>query len=394
MFVPTLSAAVAATTSLSAAIYPLSNSSSLATSSASSLATSYPIVAGKTYTAFYNTEVTTTVTVFGGAEVVTSTIATYSLAPTAPAYTFRADAEDNVAVYWGQTPNTVAQGLIGLCEQADVDIVLISFLDDFFGGGEGYPKINFGPACYPANTAQKEQAPGLLDCSTTLATQVAGCQTIGKKVLLSLGGYIANTSFVSDTQAIKFAETLWDLFGAGRGSLDLRPFGPDVVIDGFDIDNENHNTSHYDVFATELRKQFAKDTSKTYYLSAAPQCPMPDESIPLAAMKEADFVWVQFYNNPSCNLNSTGFQASFKAWSKQLLNAEGKSPQLYIGAPGFAGAGSGYVNGSEFSRYVKEARKLKVKNFGGVMLWDGSEGMANIDEYGASYLDYAKAAVQ
>ncbi|KAK4539732.1 hypothetical protein LTR36_010385 [Oleoguttula mirabilis] len=393
MLASTFSAAVAATTSMSAASYPYANSTGLAPSSTSSLATSYPIVAGKTYTASYNTEVTTTITVSGTAEVVTSTIATYSLAPTAPAYEFRADAEDNLAVYYGHTPNTEAQGLIALCEQADVDIVILSFLNDFFSA-EGQPTINLGPACYPANAAQQEAAPGLLDCPK-LATQITGCQTLGKKVLLSLGGYLANTSFVSDNQAIKFAETLWDLFGAGRDSLDLRPFGPDVVIDGFDIDNENHNTTHYNAFATELRKQFAKDTSKEYYLSAAPQCPIPDESIPLAAMKEADFVWVQFYNNPICNVNSTGFKDSFEAWSKQLSNGtrHGK-PRLYIGAPGFAGAGSGYVNGSEFANHVKEAKKLNVKNLGGVMLWDGSEGMANVDEYGASYLDYAKAAVQ
>lgn len=232
-----------------------------------------------------------------------------------------------------------------------------------------------------------------MDCPT-LATQITGCQTIGKKVLLSLGGYLANSSFVSDKQAVKFAETLWDLFGAGRNSLDLRPFGTDVIIDGFDIDNENHNTTYYDTFATELRKHFAKDTSKTYYLSAAPQCPIPDESIPLAAMKQADFVWVQFYNNPSCNLNSTSFKASFEAWSKQFSNGTTGTPRLYIGAPGFAGAGSGYTNGSQFSGFVKEARKANVSNFGGVMLWDGSEGLANVDEYGDSFLDYAKAAVQ
>lgn len=147
MLVSTLSAAVAATTSMVAGSYSLGNDT---TSSPSLLATSYPIVAGKTYTASYNTEVTTTSTVSGTAKVITSTVATYSLAPTAPAYTFRADAEDNVAVYYGQTTNTVAQGLIGLCEQADVDIVILAFLNDFFTA-EGYPTINLGPGCDPAN---------------------------------------------------------------------------------------------------------------------------------------------------------------------------------------------------------------------------------------------------
>ena len=372
---------------------PYMNGTGYHSPSLASSTTTYPMQAGKTFSAFYTTDITTTITISGSAEVVTSAVATYSLQAAPPAYTFNPAASDNLAVYYGQTPNTEAGGLIKLCEQEDVDIVIISFLMDFFAN-ESMPAISFGPACDPPNTAQSEQAPGLLDCPA-LATQVSGCQAIGKKVMLSLGGYLANTSFVSDNQAEHFAETLWNLFGAGRDNLDIRPFGPDVVLDGFDIDNENHDTSHYNAFATALKAQYKKDTNKDYYLSAAPQCPIPDESIPLGAMKQADFVWVQFYNNPICNLNSTGFQDSFSAWSKQLMsNGTTPGPRLYIGAPGFAGAGSGYTNGSQFGGIVQQARSLNVSNFGGVMLWDGSEGTANIDEYGVSYLDYAKAAVQ
>ncbi|OTA34273.1 hypothetical protein BTJ68_05807 [Hortaea werneckii EXF-2000] len=250
--------------------------------------------------------------------------------------------------------------------------------------------------------AIQQKAPDLLDC-TRFATQIQGCQALGKPVLLSLGGYLANTSFVSDNQAEHFAETLWNLFGAGREELGIRPFGPDVVLDGFDIDNENHNTSFYNTFATALRKQFEKDPKrKRYYISAAPQCPIPDESIPLEAMRQADFVWVQFYNNPSCNLNSTGFEKSVQDWAVQLANGTSlgnatvaaKGPKMYLGAPAFAEAGSGYVNGSELAGYLARVKNLSLPNLGGVMLWDGTMGALNVDELGASYLDYAKAAVQ
>ena len=282
-----------------------------------------------------------------------------------------------------------------MCESPSIDIAILSFVFDFFGPG-GYPSINFGSGCVEPNAAQVEVAPGLLDC-TALASEITGCQQLGKKVLVSLGGYLSNTSFVSDEQAASFAETLWNLFGASIGDdATLRPFGTSVVVDGFDIDNENHNTSYYETFATALRQKFATDTSKTYYLSVAPQCPIPDESIPVGAMTQADFVWVQFYNNPECNLNSDGFQASFANWSAGLSSSStspGK-PRVYVGVAAFEGAGTGYVTGAGLSTLISLARELYVDNLGGIMLWDGSEGYANVDQYGVDYLDYAKAALQ
>ncbi|KAK5695939.1 hypothetical protein LTR97_008359 [Elasticomyces elasticus] len=309
------------------------------------------------------------------------------------AYTFHPDAKDNVAVYYGQSAKTTAGGLAALCRNQNVDIVVLAFVNDFFSVN-GYPTINFGPACDPPTDDQKATAPGLLHCPR-LASQIKVCQHLGKPVLVSLGGYIANTSFTSNAQAKEFAGTLWNLFGAGNETTAIRPFGPDVVVDGFDIDNENHNTTFYNTFATALRTHMSQDKSKRYYITAAPQCPIPDESIPLQLMRQADFVWVQFYNNPSCNLNSTGFEASFKAWSKLLANGAGKhKPRLYIGGGAADPAGSGYVAGQELRRHTNLVKNLRVKNLGGMMLWDGSMGIQNVDKHGHGYLHYAKAAVQ
>lgn len=106
-------------------------------------------------------------------------------------------------------------------------------------------------------------------------------------------------------------------------------------------------------------------------------------------------MWVQFYNNPACNINSTGFQQSFADWSRNLTNTQRPgTPRLYIGAPAFAGAGSGYVEGAELETLVSQARELNVRNLGGIMLWDGTEGMENVDQYGDNYLFYAKSALQ
>ncbi|GAB7329854.1 hypothetical protein MBLNU13_g01570t1 [Cladosporium sp. NU13] len=300
----------------------------------------------------------------------TPSSAVESVAPTASPYLFDAESEDNVAVYYGTTPATKKGGLTSLCSNPNVDIVILSFVFSF-SDANGYPSIDFGPGCSGQTPSQADVAPGLKDCSA-LAPEIAAY-----------------------TQATEFASTLWDLFGAGDGlDAKLRPFGPDIIIDGFDIDNENHNTDHYETFAIALREQFDTDGNKTYYLPAAPQCPVPDESIPLGAMQQADFVWVQFYNNPSCNIDAPGFRQSLKAWSDLLASGtQVRGPRLYIGAAGFEGAGSGYVKGSGLGTRVRTARGLHIQNFGGVMLWDGSEAALNVDQYGVDYLGYAKAAL-
>lgn len=147
---------------------------------------------------------------------------------------FNALSHQNLAVYYGQTPATAQVGLGDLCQNKNVDIVVLAFLTEFFGPG-GFPTINFGAAC-GGQTPEMESAgaSGLLNCPD-LASQISLCQNTGKKVLLSLGGSVATSAFASDDQASKFATTLWDLFGAGTGvDPGLRPFGS-VKIDGFDV---------------------------------------------------------------------------------------------------------------------------------------------------------------
>lgn len=147
---------------------------------------------------------------------------------------FNAQSDQNLAVYYGQSPATAQTSLNELCQDENVDIVIIAFLTEFFGPG-GLPKLNFGSAC-GGQTPEMESAgaSGLLHCPD-LASQISQCQSLGKKVLLSLGGSLAVSAFDSDAQASQFASTLWDLFGAGSGvDPGLRPFG-DVTIDGFDV---------------------------------------------------------------------------------------------------------------------------------------------------------------
>jgi len=69
-------------------------------------------------------------------------------------------------------------------------------------------------------------------------------------------------------------------------------------------------------------------------------------------------------------------------------------PRLYIGAPGFPEAGTGYVPGADLRIYTGAATDLYVENLGGIMLWDGPSAAANVDQFGGSYLEYAKKALQ
>ena len=312
--------------------------------------------------------------------------------------TFNAQSPGNLAVYYGQSPATEKYTLEQMCQDQNVDIVVLAFVTTFFGPG-GQPVINFGPATggSPTLGAAKLNATGLLDCPL-LAKNITTCQGLGKKVLLSLGGASGVTNFTSDAQATDFASNLWNLFGGGTNNSDMRPFGS-VKIDGFDVDNEDHSTKFYNTFVSALRKTYAGDSTKQYYISGAPQCPRPDASIPLAAMQTMDFVFVQFYNNAmaGCDTGQPGFIDSFKAWSGDLSGNStvgGKGPKLYIGAPACeACAGKGYLEPANMTSVIKSAMTAGVPNFGGVMLWDGSEAMNNTGADG-DYLKVVKSALK
>lgn len=312
-------------------------------------------------------------------------------------YTFSAQSSSNLAVYYGQSPATDEYTLEQMCQDQNVDIVVLAFMTTFFGPA-GQPVINFGPATggTPTLGAQKINATGLLDCPS-LAKNITSCQSLGKKVLLSLGGSTGVTNFTSDAQATSFATNLWNLFGGGMTNSNMRPFGS-VKIDGFDVDNEDHSTKYYDTFVAALRSTYSGDKTKQYYISGAPQCPRPDASIPLGAMQTMDFVFVQFYNNAmaGCDIGLPGFIDSFKAWSGDLSGngtVVGKGPKLYIGAPACETcAGKGYLDPANVTSVIKSAMTAGVNNFGGVMLWDGSEAKNNTGAQG-DYLQVVKSVL-
>jgi chitinase len=158
-------------------------------------------------------------------------------------------------------------------------------------------------------------------------------------------------------------------------------------------DNEDNNNEYYEVLGSTLRTLFSASTSKDFYLSAAPQCPNPDASDPTSLLLLCDFVWVQFYNNPPCNIGTPGFNLSLQGWSQTLSSSKAR---LYLGAPAWPGADkTAYANigtAQGMEAVAKMAKGLGLGNFGGVMFWDGAEGMLNQDG-GKDIIAWAKTGL-
>ncbi len=294
----------------------------------------------------------------------------------AGANAFSATANNNLAMYWGQNSAGTAssQGtLASYCNDATLDIIPISFLDQFFGPG-GLPTVNFASACsgpvFPGSQ--------LLQCSQ-IGQDIKTCQAKGKKILLSLGGASGAYGFTTQTQAVEFADLLWNLFSGGQSST--RPFG-DAVVDGFDLDIEGGSSQFYGDFANRMRTHYDAQSVRQYYLAAAPQCPFPDAFVsPALSAAKFDFIFVQFYNN-YCGINTwipnTPTNFNFDSWDKFAKSAPNPNVKVYLGVPASqSAAGSGYVSSTTLASAAKEMQS-KYSSFGGIMMWDASQAWANV----------------
>ncbi|EJD04291.1 class III chitinase [Fomitiporia mediterranea MF3/22] len=304
---------------------------------------------------------------------------------------------DNLAVYWGQNsygathpddPANWQKPLSFYCgDDSTIDAFPVAFLNVFFGTG-GLPSINLANTCNPTDNAT---FPGtqLPDCSA-LASDIETCQSKGKIITISLGGATGSVGFSSDSQAETFADTVWNLFLGG--SSDTRPFG-NAVLDGVDLDIEGGGSGSYAAFVNRIRSH-AGGASKKYYVTAAPQCPFPDASLG-AVLNSAEFdaVYVQFYNNV-CGLNNFNLAQDwdFGLWDNWARTmSPNPNAKVYIGAPASStAAGQGFISADTLSSIAAQTRK-SFPSFGGVMLWDASQAVAN-DRYDAAIKSALTAA--
>ena len=193
-----------------------------------------------------------------------------------------------------------------------------------------------------------------------------------------------------------FADFLWKAFGPEDLSSDVpRPFG-DAVVDGFDFDIESILTPKkkehkgYGTIIDTLRTHFAQDLSKTYYISGAPQCIIPDAHL-AHALKTSwfDFIFVQFYNTPECSARAyfdhsyggVNTDISFDGWVNFVQNkALNKDAKIYLGlpaAPDITYDSAMYLNPHEAKEILEHFQCKYPDQFGGAMVYEATSSDEN-----------------
>jgi chitinase len=279
-------------------------------------------------------------------------------------------------VYWGQNgggveenndPSTYCDGTSG------IDILVFSFLYEF-GNGITVPGGEFGQTCQVLSTSGSAQ-----DCDD-VAAAVTTCQEAGIQVFLSIGGSSGGYSLASIEEAEAIGQYLWDAYGNGVNSSVTRPFG-DAIVNGWDFDIENASGSeYYPYLISTLRSNFETDTENTYYISGAPQCPIPEPNMGTMIQDSVfDKLWIQFYNNNNytypCALGINGDAAfNYDEWETFIATTNSSGAELYIGVPASETAANGADTGSVYYATPEQLVTIvgSVSNysqFGGVMLW-------------------------
>ncbi|XP_044973008.1 acidic endochitinase-like [Hordeum vulgare subsp. vulgare] len=253
----------------------------------------------------------------------------------------------SIAVYWGQ--NDGEASLAETCASGNYEFVILAFLPKF-GKGQT-PQLDLGSHCDASSGGCKSQS-----------KDIHSCQRGGVKVLLSIGGGDGSYGLSSPGDARQVAMYLWNNYLGGTSSF--RPLG-DAVLDGIDFDIELGGAKFWNDLATDLNKFGKTNGGKAVLLSAAPQCPFPDEWDGNAINTGLfDFVWVQFYNNPECQFSRHG--AFMDAWKRWESVPAGK---IFLGLPASKdAAGTGFVPAAELTSRVLPLIKGSPK-YGGVMLW-------------------------
>ncbi len=121
----------------------------------------------------------------------------------------------------------------------------------------------------------------LLSNCDQIAADIPVCQSLGKTVILSIGGVFSDKSnyTVSSVQGgVEFADFVWHAFGPFDPAFpEPRPFdinGVHVAVDGFDFDIEEHflDQSGYVAMINRLRQNFGG--SDKFLITGAPSAPL------------------------------------------------------------------------------------------------------------------------
>ncbi|KAG8390363.1 hypothetical protein BUALT_Bualt01G0075700 [Buddleja alternifolia] len=259
-----------------------------------------------------------------------------------------------ISVYWGQ--NGGEDTLADTCATGLYQYVNIGFLTTF--GNEQTPVLNLAGHCEPS-----------LGTCTRFSNDIRACQARGIRVLLSIGGATGSYSLSSADDARQVANYLWNNYlGGSSGS---RPLG-DAVLDGIDFDIELGSGQFWDELARALS---GFSSQSRVYLSAAPQCPIPDAHLDSAIRAGLfDFVWIQFYNNQQCDYRGSvdNLLARWNQWvdlvpSGLVFLGLPAAPEAAPETPGTSGGG--FMPPNVLTSQVLPTIRSSPR-YGGVMVWN------------------------
>lgn len=297
-------------------------------------------------------------------------------------------------VYWGQ--GRQERDLSAYCEPSSgIDIVVLAFIYQW-GNGQTIPSGIIGPTCYISPQGQPQNCEALI-------SSIKKCQSNGIKVILSLGGAVGSYSLSSVSEAEEIGQNLWDVYGNPAQKTSPRPFGDDIFVNGWDFDIEHNlgSSQYYSPLIKKLRSNFASDPSHTYYITGAPQCPIPEPNMGIIIESaKFDYLFVQFYNNNNytvpCALPFNGNAPfNYNNWTSFISTTESKDAKLFIGVPASKLASNGNESGATYYITPEQLAQLvgeyKSKtDFGGVMMWDAAQSDANVVD-GCTYAQQAKS---
>lgn len=313
----------------------------------------------------------------------------------APVFRRQAPGAQNV-VYWGQNGGGTVENndLASYCQpNSGIDVLVLAFLYQF-GAGGNIPSGTIGQSCYISTGGQGQNCDAL-----TAAIQT--CQAAGVKIILSLGGATSSYSLQSQAQAEQIGQYLWDSYGNSGNTSVQRPFGNNFV-NGFDFDIEVNGGSsqYYQYMIAKLRANFASDKSHTYYITGAPQCPIPEPNMGVIISNSVfDYIFVQFYNNNNytvpCALGINGDAPfNYNNWTAFISNTPSANAKIFIGVPASPLAANGNPGGAVY--YATPDQLATIVNeyksdahFGGVMMWSAGFSDSNVNN-GCTYAQEVK----
>ncbi|KAJ5833357.1 endochitinase 2 [Penicillium riverlandense] len=299
----------------------------------------------------------------------------------------RADSGAQNVVYWGQNGGGVEENndLASYCNgTSGIDILVLAFLYQY-GNGNDIASGIIGQSCsISGGTGEPSQC-------DALASAIKTCQSAGIKIILSLGGAVGAYSLQSQQEAETIGQNLWDAYGnSGNGTVP-RPFG-DVYVNGWDFDIEaSSGNQYYQYMISTLRSNFASDSANTYYITGAPQCPIPEPNMQeIITNSQFDYLWVQFYNNPGCSVNGV---INYDAWVANVANTPSANAKIFIGVPAAPDGATGSSSGAQY--YLEPSALATLvgnyssnPHFGGIMMWAAAFSDSNVNN-GCTYAQEA-----